>query len=751
MASIITNRSALQALQSVNAAGRDLATAQQRVSTSLKVSGARDDASIYAIAQGMRAETIGWQAAGQSLARVQSALNVASSAANTIHDLLAELRAKVTAYADRSLSASSIGLLRQDIERLVAQVSGRAALAEFDGLNFINGGGVTGTVLRTPRTTYSLPTSSLTPQSFNTVMSAGAVNSSVTATMQARHGFNLPYSTLTPDAFAGFAPSAVSSGTTVTTSDPVWSTPTTAVFTRSPYGGHPFPDAPVRVDFELDLLTQPKTVEVWQNGVRVAASGQPQALGGAAVGAAVAATGRQMISFDYIPANGEDVEIRVVGGGPGASYIDHGVGFGAVGTPRPAPTSTLSRSVLAQPAGGALPGEPLSLETAGAPATGGVPPPFMLNAGTNPGRVDLLFDASLTPDVVEIWQGGQRVAASGRPYAPGGGAVGAGVPTAGGQVISFDYDPAAGQTLEIRVNEANAHPGAAWVVGGIVLQSPGAPLPTIDTTPAVTQRITVGVVDDAEFTSAPPPLTPETYALSSASRTHVIDAGINAGRIDVAFEAYDDPDVLEVWQGGALLATTGPVSGASVLSFDYDPAGGQALEFRFNPGVPTPGAWTVGAIAFNEIGSPPVTTTVGGGPQTGVHSGTIFTKVSPVKSEGGDVLEVATRDLTAAGLGLDALDWLDPRAMLAAVDSAIRTATEAATYLGTQESLIEALLLQNSRLRDTLEAGVGKLVDADLGREAARLQAAQIRAQLAGQTLSIANAAPEWMLGLFRR
>lgn len=43
--------------------------------------------------------------------------------------------------------------------------------------------------------------------------------------------------------------------------------------------------------------------------------------------------------------------------------------------------------------------------------------------------------------------------------------------------------------------------------------------------------------------------------------------------------------------------------------------------------------------------------------------------------------------------------------------------------------------------------GIGNLVDADLGKEAAKLQAAQIRRELA-QTLSIANRQPQWLLSL---
>lgn len=710
-----------------------------------------DDGATYAIAQKMRSEVFGWGAAAQSLGRVQSGLFASSAAASAINDVLVDLRAKITAYSDASQSAGSIALLRQDIESLIKQVTQQASLADFDGLNFVNGSGTPGTVFRMPSTSYRLTTSPLTPQSFNTIMSAGAANSDVSASMSTTYNFDLPYSPLTPDSFAAFAPAAVAKGTSVVPNATVLTSPQNLSFKPNVYGEHPFGDQPTRVGFEFDMLTDADVVEIWQNGVRVAATGQGQALGGVAVGPGIAVTGRQMVSFDYLPAKGTDVEVRISSSTAGSSLIYYGSDRGTVGSPAPAPNSTMSRLVSSTPQITPLPATPLNIETSGVPPANGNPSaPYVVNGGSNAGRVDLLFDASITPDVVEIWQGGVRVAASGQSYIGGGGGVSAGVPTAGPQVISFDYKPASGQALEFRFNENNAHPGAAWVVGGLVLQATTAPLPTLPSTSTTSQSLQVSVADDAEFIGPPPPLTPETYATVSTSKVYLIDGGTNPGRIDIAFDAYDDADVMEIRQNGNLVASTGPVTGMTPVSFNYDPNNGQSLEFSFNPGNDAPGAWTVGAIAFNPIGSPPVSPIVSGGPSTGTISGTIYTKITPVRSADGSTLEVATRNLTATGLGLVALDWTDPSAMMTAVNKAIGIATEASAHLGTQEKLIEALLTQNGKLRDSLNSGIGNLVDADLGKESAKLQAQQIRQQLAAQTLSIANSEPEWMLSLFR-
>ena len=51
---------------------------------------------------------------------------------------------------------------------------------------------------------------------------------------------------------------------------------------------------------------------------------------------------------------------------------------------------------------------------------------------------------------------------------------------------------------------------------------------------------------------------------------------------------------------------------------------------------------------------------------------------------------------------------------------------------------------------DATASGIGSLVDADLGRENARLEALRVREQLGMQALEVANAAPRMILGFFR-
>jgi flagellin len=53
-------------------------------------------------------------------------------------------------------------------------------------------------------------------------------------------------------------------------------------------------------------------------------------------------------------------------------------------------------------------------------------------------------------------------------------------------------------------------------------------------------------------------------------------------------------------------------------------------------------------------------------------------------------------------------------------------------------------------VQETVEIGLGDLVDADIAKESARLQSLQVRQQLAVQALGVANGAPQTLLGLLR-
>jgi len=88
--------------------------------------------------------------------------------------------------------------------------------------------------------------------------------------------------------------------------------------------------------------------------------------------------------------------------------------------------------------------------------------------------------------------------------------------------------------------------------------------------------------------------------------------------------------------------------------------------------------------------------------------------------------------------------------MVTTVTTSITNVGAALAKLGTGAKALESHLTFVGKLQDSLDAGVGNLVDADLAKESARLQALQTKQQLGVQALSIANSSTSALLGLFR-
>jgi flagellin len=88
--------------------------------------------------------------------------------------------------------------------------------------------------------------------------------------------------------------------------------------------------------------------------------------------------------------------------------------------------------------------------------------------------------------------------------------------------------------------------------------------------------------------------------------------------------------------------------------------------------------------------------------------------------------------------------------MISAVDAALSDMTSAAADLGSIAMRIDLQSDFVNKLSDSIDSGVGRLVDADMNEESTRLKALQTQQQLAIQSLSIANSASENVLTLFR-
>ncbi|HZV84661.1 MAG TPA: flagellin [Brevundimonas sp.] len=137
--SVHTNNSAAIALQNLTRTNERLGDVQGRISTGLKVQGAKDNAAIWAIAQGQRADIGALSAVKQSLDRATSLADVALSAGESVSDLLNQLKEKVVAAKDGSLKTQSRQLLDNDFRALLKAIASQVSNATFDGGNLLNG------------------------------------------------------------------------------------------------------------------------------------------------------------------------------------------------------------------------------------------------------------------------------------------------------------------------------------------------------------------------------------------------------------------------------------------------------------------------------------------------------------------------------------------------------------------------------------------------------------------------------------
>jgi len=137
--SVITNASALIALQNLNATNSKLAVTQSRVNTGLKVQGAKDNAATWAIAQNQRADMNALESVKTSLNRATSVADVALAAGQQISDILVELRQKATAAADPSASDATRKAYNDEFQSLLKSLQSFADNATFDGENILNG------------------------------------------------------------------------------------------------------------------------------------------------------------------------------------------------------------------------------------------------------------------------------------------------------------------------------------------------------------------------------------------------------------------------------------------------------------------------------------------------------------------------------------------------------------------------------------------------------------------------------------
>jgi flagellin len=144
MSSILTNNGAMVALQTLKTINKNLAGVQNQISTGKRVADAKDNSAVWAISKVMESDVSGFKAISDSLSLGQSTVSVARNAAETVTDLLTQMKGKIVAAQEDNVDR---GKINDDVTALKNQINSVVAAAQFNGLNLVNGSTASTSVL----------------------------------------------------------------------------------------------------------------------------------------------------------------------------------------------------------------------------------------------------------------------------------------------------------------------------------------------------------------------------------------------------------------------------------------------------------------------------------------------------------------------------------------------------------------------------------------------------------------------------
>jgi flagellin len=155
--SIITNPEAFVALRNLERTNNALSRTQQRISTGLKVSSAQDDASNFAISQGIRGDIKALGAITQGLNNSKGIGNVALAGVTAISNLMQDIRQKLTELANGGISSAQRTIIKADYDQLMSQAMAFVDNANFNGENLlVSNAGAVNTISNLNGTNLSL-------------------------------------------------------------------------------------------------------------------------------------------------------------------------------------------------------------------------------------------------------------------------------------------------------------------------------------------------------------------------------------------------------------------------------------------------------------------------------------------------------------------------------------------------------------------------------------------------------------------
>ncbi|GAB5448943.1 flagellin N-terminal helical domain-containing protein [Gymnodinialimonas sp.] len=136
MSSILTNNSAMVALQTLKSVNANLQQTQSEISTGKSVGSAKDNSAVWAISKVMESDVKGFNGIQESLSLGESTVAVARNASETVTDLLTDIKGKIVAAQEENVDRAKI---QEDIDALTDQIKSVVGAAQFNGLNLVSG------------------------------------------------------------------------------------------------------------------------------------------------------------------------------------------------------------------------------------------------------------------------------------------------------------------------------------------------------------------------------------------------------------------------------------------------------------------------------------------------------------------------------------------------------------------------------------------------------------------------------------
>jgi len=138
MSSILTNTSAMVALETLRGVNKNLGQVQSEISTGKKVANAKDNAAVFAIATVMSADVASFDQISDTLNLGSATVGVARAASEQVTELLIEMKSLIVSAQEDNVDRSKI---QTDVSALRDQVNSIVGAAQFNGQNLLQGGG----------------------------------------------------------------------------------------------------------------------------------------------------------------------------------------------------------------------------------------------------------------------------------------------------------------------------------------------------------------------------------------------------------------------------------------------------------------------------------------------------------------------------------------------------------------------------------------------------------------------------------